>query len=299
MLDPAEVRSQLARILASEAFVNADRLSRFLRFIVERRLAGDGERLKEYVIGLEVFDRSADFDPRIDSIVRVEAGRVRAKLEAYYNGPGRDDPVVIRMEKGGYVPVLERRDPVARGAGSPASPSPAAAAPLARRRVRVSGGAALAALAALAAVVLVPRIEWRTEAGAPALTIAVLPFTPRATEEASERITAELTEGVTAALVGAGDLGVIASTSARQFGADRGRLRDVAASLQADMLLEARVATDGDRVRVEALLIDGAREHKLWVESFSGDTSDLDELERNIAERVVEAASAANHQDRD
>ena len=299
MLDPAEVRSQLARILASEAFVNADRLSRFLRFIVERRLAGDGERLKEYVIGLEVFDRSADFDPRIDSIVRVEAGRVRAKLEAYYNGPGRDDPVVIRMEKGGYAPALERREPATRAAPEPVVPPPSAAAPPVRHRGRMWGGAALGALVVLAAVFLVPRFEGRTETGAPALTIAVLPFTPRATEEASERITAELTEGVTAALVGAGDLGVIASTSARQFGADRGRLRDVAASLQADMLLEARVATDGDRVRVEALLIDGAREHKLWVESFSGDTSDLDELERNIAERVVEAASAANHQDRD
>jgi TolB-like protein len=202
------------------------------------------------------------------------------------------------MEKGGYAPVLEQRGPAAR-VPEPAAPTATIGAPRAARGVRVWGGIALGALVVLAAVVLVPRFERRTEAGPPALTIAVLPFTPRSAGEGTEGIAARLTEGVTAELVGAGDLGVIASTSARQFGADRGRLRDVAASLRADMLVEARVVTDGDRVRVEAVLIDGAREHKLWVESFSSSVADLDELERNIAARVVGAALTANHQDRD
>jgi TolB-like protein len=297
MLTPDEVRGQLARILASEAFVNAERLSRFLRFIVEKELAGDGQRLKEYVIGVEVFDRNADFDPRLDSIVRVEAGRVRAKLEAYYNGPGRDDTVVIRMEKGGYAPMLERRAPVLRAtprgeAPEPALPTPQVAAAPATRGLRAWGVVALGALVVVAAVVLAPRFERRTEAGAPALTIAVLPFTARSADAATEEIAMRLTEGVTAELVGVGDHGVIASTSARQFGSDRGRLRDVAESLRADMLVEARVATSGENVRVEALLIDGAREQKLWVESFTGGAADLDELEQRIAVAVAGAVKS-------
>ncbi|HEY3516370.1 MAG TPA: adenylate cyclase, partial [Gammaproteobacteria bacterium] len=75
-----DVRRQLDRLLASAGFANAGRMSRFLKFVVEKTLAGEGERLKEYVIGVEVFDRDASYDPRLDSIVRVEAARLRAKL---------------------------------------------------------------------------------------------------------------------------------------------------------------------------------------------------------------------------
>src|SRR5688572_14132707 len=97
------VHPQLERILASPGFANAGRLSRFLRFVVERTLAGEGDQLKEYLIGTEVFDRAADYDPRLDSIVRVEARRLRAKLQEYYAGPGRDDSVTISVDKGSYV----------------------------------------------------------------------------------------------------------------------------------------------------------------------------------------------------
>jgi hypothetical protein len=75
-----DVRCQLDRLLASSVFANAGRMSRFLKFVVEQTLAGEGERLKEYVIGVEVFDRDASYDPRLDSIVRVEAARLRSKL---------------------------------------------------------------------------------------------------------------------------------------------------------------------------------------------------------------------------
>ena len=90
---PADaVRAQLDRILASPGFVNADRLSRFLRFVVERTLAGEGDQLKEYLLGTEVFDRPSDYDPRLDSIVRVEARRLRAKLAEFYAGPRAPRP---------------------------------------------------------------------------------------------------------------------------------------------------------------------------------------------------------------
>lgn len=100
------VTAQLQRVLDSAAFVNAPILSRFLRYVVERSLAHDRCALKEYTLGVEVFGRGADFDPRIDTIVRTHARRLRAKLEDYYRDAGRGDPILIEVPKGHYVPLV-------------------------------------------------------------------------------------------------------------------------------------------------------------------------------------------------
>jgi tetratricopeptide (TPR) repeat protein len=105
----ANVRAALDRILASRAFVHSHRIRTFLKFVVEECLAGQHHRLKEYLIGLEVFNRSDIFDPRVDSIVRVEARRLRAKLEEYYAAEGRDEELRIVLRKGSYVPAFEYR----------------------------------------------------------------------------------------------------------------------------------------------------------------------------------------------
>jgi serine/threonine-protein kinase len=90
-------------------FAQSARMSRFLRFIVERATSGRPDQLKEYVIGVEVFDRKESYDPRVDPIVRVEARRLRAKLEAYYETDGQSDELVIEFPKGAYVPLFTRR----------------------------------------------------------------------------------------------------------------------------------------------------------------------------------------------
>ena len=114
---PEIVRAQVEKILASRGFSRSSRLSRFLKFAVEQTLAGHSEHLKEQSIGLEVFDRKTDYDPRIDPIVRVEARRLRAKLRAYYTSPGRRDDIVIVFPKGTYVPLFRCRS--ATPTGSP------------------------------------------------------------------------------------------------------------------------------------------------------------------------------------
>ena len=106
---PDEVRAQLERLLAAPAFASG-RHPRFLRYVVDRTLAGEADQLKEYVLGMEVFDRSDGYDPRLDSIVRVEARRLRAKLGEYYAGAGADDPVVIEIPRGSYAPVFSTED---------------------------------------------------------------------------------------------------------------------------------------------------------------------------------------------
>jgi serine/threonine-protein kinase len=93
---------------------------RFLRLTVERTLAGLSDELKEYLIGVEVFDRKQSYDPRVDPIVRVEARRLRAKLKAYYEGDGRTDPVFIEFVSGGYAPRLSLRAAAQETARAPA-----------------------------------------------------------------------------------------------------------------------------------------------------------------------------------
>jgi TolB-like protein len=116
----AEIRAQLELILRSRAFIQSHRIRRFLQFVVEESLLGQPHRLKEYLIGLEVFDRREAFDPRVDSIVRVEARRLRYKLEEYYRTEGREDSVRVVLRKGSYVPIFEYRS--AANTASPLSP---------------------------------------------------------------------------------------------------------------------------------------------------------------------------------
>jgi serine/threonine-protein kinase len=103
---------QLERILASREFAGAERMRRFLRLVVTETLAGRPGALKEYVIGVSVFDRPSSFDPGSDPIVRVEARRLRAKLENYYRGEGRGDSILIELPKGRYSPKFEPRNGV-------------------------------------------------------------------------------------------------------------------------------------------------------------------------------------------
>ncbi|HEY3515528.1 MAG TPA: adenylate cyclase, partial [Gammaproteobacteria bacterium] len=99
----SEVRAALERILASRCFQQAGRASDFLRFVVEQTLAGSGQRLKGYTIGVEVFGRPADFDAQSDALVRVEAGRLRRRLVEYYAGEGSADPIRIALPRGTYA----------------------------------------------------------------------------------------------------------------------------------------------------------------------------------------------------
>lgn len=99
----SEVRAALERILKSRCFQQAGRASEFLRFVVEQTLAGAGQRLKGYTIGVEVFGRPADFDAQSDALVRVEAGRLRRRLVEYYASDGADDSIRIELPRGSYA----------------------------------------------------------------------------------------------------------------------------------------------------------------------------------------------------
>lgn len=103
------VEAQLSRILACKIFSRSRDLCRFLRFVVEQTLCNRSVRLKEYLIGVTVFERGESFNPSTDPIVRVQARRVRSKLELYYQTEGRNDPVTIDLPCGAYIPMFHYR----------------------------------------------------------------------------------------------------------------------------------------------------------------------------------------------
>jgi tetratricopeptide (TPR) repeat protein len=135
-VDADLVRLQIDRITASDTFASAPILCRLLRHVAEYALTGRADELKEYALGVEVFDRGVSFDPRIDAIVRVQARRLRSKLDEYYSAHGTEATVVVELPKGHYIPRFRRAvsdagdapPPAMPGGGRPLRRSPAAAA---------------------------------------------------------------------------------------------------------------------------------------------------------------------------
>src|SRR6266568_6972654 len=105
-VNPEFVHTQLEKILSSSGFARNDRLSGFLRFVVEQELFGRGDELKESIIGVEFFGRRPDYDVRQDSVVRNEAGKLRSRLAEYYVAEGAADELIIDLPKGGYRPAF-------------------------------------------------------------------------------------------------------------------------------------------------------------------------------------------------
>jgi hypothetical protein len=97
---------QVQQILQSAAFRNSHTLQQLLQFLVDQAYGPDAEKLKEYTIGVEAFSRPQDFDPKTDPIVRVQTHRLRQKLKEYYETDGRNDPILIEIPKGHYLPTF-------------------------------------------------------------------------------------------------------------------------------------------------------------------------------------------------
>jgi adenylate cyclase len=290
---PDEIRAQLDRLLASAVFATTARLRRFLRYVVERSLAGEGDQLKEYAIGVAVFDRDEHYDPRIDSIVRVEAGRLRTKIDEYYNAAGGEDTVRIRIPRGGYAPVFERgQRTIAAPVTAVAAPGRAvgAAAP-ARRLAAWRPALTLVAIVTVLTLVLAWQNRAQESRSGPSVTIAVLPFACYSMDAADQMLAARLTDGVTRELARIGAVGVLSHASALQFAGAGRPLREIARTLKVDIVVETTVEAQGDRVRIHARLVDALVDRKGgWMQSFDGQRADLSTLQRGMAAAITAAA---------
>jgi hypothetical protein len=108
---PGEVLEALERVRTSQTLSSSEKLVQFLSFVVETTVSGNARHLKETIIGVSVFGRTPDYDPKSDSIVRSQAWRLRSKLNEYYQTEGADDHLIIDIARGSYVPMFVRRDP--------------------------------------------------------------------------------------------------------------------------------------------------------------------------------------------
>lgn len=109
----------MERVLQSKTFRNSPSSRRLLKYLSEHSLAGDSEQLKEYTIGIDAFGKPAEYDPRVDSTVRIQIGRLRQKLGEYYRDEGREDAVVVDLPKGHFSLTC-----ASRGEAMPPAPAP-------------------------------------------------------------------------------------------------------------------------------------------------------------------------------
>ena len=103
-----EKREELRRVLESRYFANSPKKTRFLEFVSEQVFLGNGDKLNEYLIGVEVYDRGVDFNPQKDPIVRVQAHEIRRLLNKYYEENGHGGLIHLDLPSGHYVPVFRR-----------------------------------------------------------------------------------------------------------------------------------------------------------------------------------------------
>ena len=231
----------------------------FLGFIVAESLEGRADRLKEFTIATEVFGRDDSFDPQTNTIVRVEAGRLRRRLERYYLTDGAADPIRIDLPKGAYVPLFR------------ATPqSEAATQPVADRRPDPSDAA-----------IALP-------AGP---SIAVLPFANLSGDPEQEFFADGITEEIINGLTRFPELRVIARHSTFKYKGQRLDIRDVGRDLGVRYVLEGSVRRGGDLVRVTGQLIDAADGSHLFSETYDRDLSEKNilEIQDSISERLVAA----------
>jgi hypothetical protein len=116
-----EKREELRRVLQSKYFSNSPKKTRFLEFVSEQAFIGNGDKLNEYLIGVEVYDRGVDFNPQKDPIVRVQAHEIRRLLQKYYEEDGRQGLIHLDLPSGHYVPIFRRSTSDEAAADAPAA----------------------------------------------------------------------------------------------------------------------------------------------------------------------------------
>jgi TolB-like protein len=262
-------REELERVLASACFARSEGLSRLLRFLVERQLEGRESELKESLIGVEVYGRSPDYDPKLDSTVRSEVARLRARLSKYYSTEGSQDLLVIELPKGGYVPGF--REPDATRSVQRAS----------HKRLWLAVGLAAFAVAATATVVwLIPHKN------AP-IPIAVLPLVNMSSDGASDYLADGLTSEIISELSIIEGLSVRSQTSSFALKGKPRNVREAGNQLQAEYILEGSVLRDGQQLRINTRLVRTRDDVPIWSGKFEREWTDVLSIQDEISRGIV------------
>ncbi len=289
----AQVRAQRDRILTSSVFALSNRQKAFLSYIINAELENQADNLKEFTLAIDVFEKDDSFDPSIDSIVRVEASRLRSKLREYYDAEGQNDPVRIEIPKGHYVPVycfinqdngadcIEQEQVVSRSRSFIHN---------SRRKFSVTamGLMAAAIIYLLANSTLLEESEQIGTLHANDKSIAVLPFLPLSSGEDDGYFADGLTEEILNSLAQLSELQVTARTSAFFFKGQNLLVPEIASRLGVAHVVEGSVRRDGDRLRIAAQLIRASDDVHLWSKIYDRKRDDIFAVQQDIAENIAE-----------
>ena len=270
-------RRQVDRILASPGFARNERLSRFLRYVVERHLERRNAELKESLLAVEVFGRPPDYDPKQDPIVRKEAGRLRALLSEYYLGEGKDDPVVIEVPRGGYVPVVREVAVMAEPGGfvQNRGPSP-------RKRVWVAAG-----IVGVVAVAGALGWWWQVQHQNALIPVAVLPLINLNQDPATDYFADGLTGEIIRNLSIIDGLTVRSESSSFAFKGKPRKAREAGKELEADYLVEGAVLRSGQQLRINVQLVRASDDSPLWSDRYDRELKDIFAIQDEISRSIV------------
>jgi len=266
---------------------------------VERTIEGR-DCIKEYSIATQVLGRAESFDPRQDSIVRVEARKLRARLAKYYEEEGEQDPVRIEFLKGSYVPVFTCLEvvPAVSAAPPPAESAalatlipalPATSRPFANQWNRPRNIAIAVVLILLVVGIYVGVVWSKPNPIGSASSIVVLPFANLGEDKSDESFSDGLTEELIDSLARVSGLHVVARNSAFQYKGKPTDVRRIGQELNVRTVLEGSVRKEGNRVRISAQLDDAFTGYHLWSASYEREMKDILAIQREISQAITNA----------
>lgn len=238
-----EVNAQLELILRSREFNSSKKLKDFLIYVVEENLAGRGEQIKAYNIALDVFNLGKNFDPSLNTVVRVTAGRVRNKLERYYLTTGAQDKIHIEIPRGTYLPVIRYLSPKLKQKSHEAQDEARAPAPL-DHDVRAPSA--------------------KTQQHRP--TIMVLPFSNMSDVEALAPFLCGLAEEIAMALNRYDEFVVFTPQGADPLTMD---VWDLAKKMDARFIINGSAQLSDNLLRLRVTLTDSKSRFHVWSDKFN------------------------------
>ncbi len=296
------IAAQLSRILASPAFERSKRLSSLLQYLVAETLDGRGERIKALTIAMDIFGRDESFDQQRDTIVRVEAGRLRRALKDYYQEEGKLDPILIHIPKGTYRPVISSAQiefPELR-------PETPVVTPPAPNRHRDNPDRRVIYLTAVITSITLVMMAWvlyrgaatspvggqaDTQAG-PAVSdkpyLMILPVTTTSVGEL-QQLALGMAESLITQLAKLSGLSVMAHASVLNSATSEVSIdaRKLQGEYGVTHLLRTNLAERQGKLRVSVQLLETRTGQILWAESFERSADDHAPIEKELALRIA------------
>ncbi len=307
------IRTQLDKILQSSQFRQAEKQARFLKYIVEAKLSGDSKNLNQFSIGIDVFDKDETYDPAVDSTVRVEAGRLRFKLQDYYQESGKDDSIIIELPKGGYAIRISKKQEIEdkndTEFGRDNNNYSESITSDSKWIIPISSTSIIISLLVILAIYglysffprsssvneknITSKIDQNNQGKFILLNekpaIAVLPFNNMSNDPSQEYFSDGITEDIITDLSKISWLFVISRHSTFVYKNKIKNISEISNELGARYILEGSVRNADDKMRITAQLIDAKTDTHLWADRYDREYGDIFTVQDDVTRSIVNA----------